>query len=200
MAAKSMQDILDSGKLKTFIDPRIIKALGHPVREHALAVFNERTASGTEIGEELGADVSSFYHHIEVLEELGCVVRVESKGRRGAKEHFFRARGGLILDGHAWQELPASVKSDWIATHLQSIWDDVVAALQNGTFVGDDEPHVTWLPGLFDRVGREEAMAVMNAALLRLMTVRERSAKRIAATGESGSPATIALMRFATPR
>lgn len=33
-------------------------------------------------------DVSAFHHHIETLEELGFLKRVESRRRRGALEHF----------------------------------------------------------------------------------------------------------------
>lgn len=75
MAGKSMQEVTESGELKTFFDRRLIKALCHPVREHILAVLNERIASAREIGEELGAEVSSFYHHIEELEKFGCIER-----------------------------------------------------------------------------------------------------------------------------
>ena len=70
-AGKSMRELKEWDELKTFFDRRLVKALGHPIREHVLAVLNERTASAREIGEEIGADVSSFYHHIEQLEKLG---------------------------------------------------------------------------------------------------------------------------------
>src|SRR3954466_7830113 len=82
---KSMRELSESDELKTFFDRRLIKALGHPVREHILAVLNERIASAREIGEEIGGDVSSFYHHIEELEKLECIERVATKRRRGAK-------------------------------------------------------------------------------------------------------------------
>jgi DNA-binding transcriptional ArsR family regulator len=69
--------------------PRLIKALGHPIREHTLAVFNERIASATEIGEEIGLDVSAFYTHVTTLEEMGFIERIETRRRRGAKERFW---------------------------------------------------------------------------------------------------------------
>ena len=60
-------------RLKGFMDRRLIEAMGHPVREHILAVLNERPASPTEIGDELELDVSAFYKHVQVLERLGCI-------------------------------------------------------------------------------------------------------------------------------
>ena len=81
----------ESDELKTFFDRRLIEALGHPVREHILAVLNERIASASEIAEELGADVSSFYHHVEELEKLECIERVATQAE---------ARGeGALLPG-----------------------------------------------------------------------------------------------------
>lgn len=198
MAAKSMQDILEGGRLKTYFDRRIIKALGHPMREHALAVFSERTASGRQIGEELGADVSLFYSHIEKLEELGCIELVETRGNRGGKERFFRAKASIMLSDCAWQELPESVKSDWFAAHAQAIWDELVEALRAETFAVDDRPHLAWMPGVFDRDGWNEAMQLMNETLIQMMAIRRRSAERVATGGEPGIPATIAMMGFGT--
>jgi hypothetical protein len=129
---KSMQEVSESAELKTFFDRRLIKAIGHPVREHILAVFNERIASAREIGDELGADVSSFYHHIEELERLECIELVETKQRRGAKEHFFRAKASLFFDDAAWQLLPSTLKDDQTASILQLLLNDIVGALKRG--------------------------------------------------------------------
>lgn len=49
-AGKSMRELREGDGLKTFFDRRLIKALGHPIREHILAVLNERVASAREIG------------------------------------------------------------------------------------------------------------------------------------------------------
>jgi DNA-binding transcriptional ArsR family regulator len=83
MRGKSMQEVSESDELKTFFDRRLIEALGHPVREHILAVLNERIASASEIGEEIGADVSSFYHHVEAREtRMHRARRIEAEARR----------------------------------------------------------------------------------------------------------------------
>jgi hypothetical protein len=161
-AGKSMQEVSESGELKTFFDRRLIKAIGHPVREHILAVLNERIASAREIGEEIGADVSSFYHHIEELEKLECIERVETRQRRGAKEHFFRARKSLFFDDAAWQQLPDTIKGDQTVSGLQLLFDDVAAALKEETFNARDNRHVSWTPGFIDVQGWDEAMELMS--------------------------------------
>jgi DNA-binding transcriptional ArsR family regulator len=199
MAGKSMRELSESDELKTFFDRRLIKALGHPVREHILAVLNERIASGSEIGEELGADVSSFYHHIEELEKLGCIERVATKQRRGANEHFFKAKVSLFFDDAAWQRVPGTLKADQTVSNLQNLFDDVVAALEGETFNVRDNPHVSWLPGFVDVQGWDEATALMNQTLERLLAIREAAASRLAVAGEPGIPATMGILAFETP-
>ena len=110
---QSLKAVLSGGQLKRFIDPRLIKALGHPIREHVLAVSNERVASATEIGEEIGLDVPAFYSHVARLEKMGFIERVETRRRRGAKEHFFQATTTAgLFDDRLWSLIPKSLKSD----------------------------------------------------------------------------------------
>jgi DNA-binding transcriptional ArsR family regulator len=195
---KSMRELSEWDELKTFFDRRLIKALGHPVREHILAVLNERIASAREISDEIGADVSSFYHHIEELEELDCIERVESRRRRGATEHFFRAKRTLFFDDEAWRAMPASLREDLAASSLQLLFDDVVRALEAGTLEVRDDRHVSWMPSAFDARGWEEATELMNQTLDGLRAIREAAAARLA-LGAPSIEATMALLAFETP-
>jgi predicted transcriptional regulator len=199
MAGRSMQELCESGELKTFIDRRLVKALGHPVREHILAVLNERIASASEIAEELGADVSSFYHHVEELEKFGCIERVETKRRRGANEHFFQARTSVFFDDVAWRQLPSTVKDDQAASNLQFLIDDVVAAVKEETLNARDDRHLSWTPGFFDEQSWKEATDLMNATMESLCSIREAAALRLTESGERGMPATLAMLAFETP-
>jgi DNA-binding transcriptional ArsR family regulator len=198
MAARSIKDVIASGKLKTFIDSRLIKALSHPLREHVLAVLNEKVASTTEIGREIDLEVPAFYHHVETLEKLGFLERVESKRRRGAKEHFFRAKATMLFDDEAWEKVPPSVRADLAGSYIWTILDDLVKALRNGAFGASPATHSTWLPGVFDKLGWRECLALMNETLARMVEIQKRSAKRIAMSGEPGIPATLALLGFPT--
>jgi len=198
MATRSTKDVIAEGRLKRFMDRRLISALSHPLREHILAVVNERAASATEIGREIGLKVPAFYHHFEVLEKLRFIEQVETRRRRGAKEHFFRAKATMLIDDRAWLKVPASVRSDAMVSYIQFILDDVARALRGGVFATNAATHVTWLPGVFDRLGWKECMALMNETLARLMDIQRRSSERIASTGEPGVSATIGLLGFET--
>ena len=198
MAGKSMREVSESDELKTFLDRHLIEALGHPVREHILAVLNERIASAREIGDEIGADVSSFYHHVEELEKLECIERVATKRRRGASEHFFQAKRTLFFDETRWRDLPPSIKADVSASSLQYLFDDVIAALEEGTLDARDDRHVSWTPAEFDQQGWGEAQDLMNQTLEQLGAIQEAAALRLAKGQEQGLPATVAILAFET--
>jgi DNA-binding transcriptional ArsR family regulator len=197
-AGKSMQELSESSELKTFFDRRLIKALSHPVREHILAVLNERVASASEIGEELGADVSSFYHHIEELEKLDCIELVETRQRRGAKEHFFRAKQSLFFDDEAWRRMPKSLKADVTASSLQLLFDDVLGALSAGTLEARDDRHVSWTPGIFDARGWDDVKDLMHRTLDRLGEIQGAAAERLAKGAPPEVSATVAVLAYET--
>jgi DNA-binding transcriptional ArsR family regulator len=199
MKGKSMQELSECAGLRTFFDRRLIKALGHPVREHILAVLNERVASASDIGEELGADVSSFYHHIEELEKLGCIERVETRKRRGANQHFFRAKRTVFFDDEAWQRLPASLRADLTASFVQSMFDEAAMALDAGTLDGQGDEHVSWTPVRLDAQGWDEATDLMDQTLNRMTAILDESAARLVVAGEAGLSATVGILAFETP-
>lgn len=197
-SGKSMQELREWSELKSFLDRRLIKAVSHPVREHILAVLNERIASASEIGEELGADVSSFYHHIEELEKLDCIERVETRKRRGAREHFFRAKQSLFFDDEAWRRMPESLKADVAASSLQLLFDDVLGALSAGTLEARDDRHVSWMPGDFDAQGWDEVKDLMNQTLGRVGEIQDAAAKRLAEGARPEISASLAILAYET--
>ncbi|MDX6602049.1 MAG: hypothetical protein QOF13_1251 [Solirubrobacterales bacterium] len=198
MKGKSMQELSEWDELKTFFDRRLIKALGHPVREHILAVLNERVASASEIGEELGADVSSFYHHIEELEKLDCIERVETRKRRGANEHFFRAKRTVFFDNAAWRRLPASLKEDLRTTFVQAMFDHATTALERGPLSRHGDEHVSWTPTDLDEAGWDDVTNLMDQTLARLAAIQRESSGRLASNGGKRLSAAVGILAFET--
>jgi len=73
------------------IDPRLAKALSSEVRALALELLAAGAWSPKEIAVELGLDVRGVAYHVRVLKKLGCIELVETRPRRGAIEHVYRA-------------------------------------------------------------------------------------------------------------
>jgi len=77
-------------------DQRLLRALAHPLRAKALSLFAEGTVSPVQIAKQLDVDVSHIAYHIRVLRKLGFIELVETRQRRGALEHFYRATDSPI--------------------------------------------------------------------------------------------------------
>ncbi len=72
-------------------DPRLLKALAHPLRARVLPLFTEEAVSPIQVARQLDADVRDIAYHVRVLRRLGYIELVETRRRRGALEHFYRA-------------------------------------------------------------------------------------------------------------
>lgn len=197
MAYKAIDRLLDQGRLKKVMDQRLIKALSHPLRAHVLATLNERIASPIEMAEEIDLDVAFLSYHVRVLNDLGCIDLVETGRKRGAIEHFYKAKAALFFDDREWKKLPASLRSDMITGLFQKILDDAMGALKAGVF-GRTNSHVTWMPILLDDRGTDDTHAVLRWTLERLFAIQAESAERLAEDGKRGTPTTVALAGFET--
>ena len=115
---------------RNFIDPRLVKAMGHPVRNDALSILNERVASPNEISKELGESVGHVSYHIKVLKECDCIELVDTAPRRGAMEHYYRATSRAFLSDDEWSRLPDSIRPGMSASLLRTMINDATEALQ----------------------------------------------------------------------
>src|SRR3954464_11171991 len=91
-------------------DPRLVKALAHPIRTKILGILEHRTASPKEVARELGVPVENVSYHFRTLREYGFI-RLERKRQvRGAVEHYYRSVARPKITEKAWERLPEVVK------------------------------------------------------------------------------------------
>lgn len=178
------------------VDQRLVKALAHPLRVEILTILNERMASPNELSKELDEGLSQVSYHVKVLKDFECIEMVKTEPRRGAVEHYYRATSRAFLTDSDWQTLPESVKPGVSAASFQMIIDDVVGALQNGTFDAREDRHLSWTPGVVDEQGWKEATDLAAEMLDRVIKIHAASAKRLAKSGEEGVQATTVLLNF----
>lgn len=187
-------------KKSTGVDQRLVKALAHPLRVEILVILNERMASPNELSKELDEGLSQVSYHVKVLKDFECIEMVKTEPRRGAVEHYYRATERAFLTDRDWQSLPDSVKPGVSSSAIQMIVDDVIEAMEGGTFDARDDRHISWTPGVVDEQGWAESVDLVAETLERLIKIHETSAKRLARSGEQGIHATAVLMNFeATP-
>jgi DNA-binding transcriptional ArsR family regulator len=121
-------------------DPRLVKALAHPLRVSILSALEHRTASPSELADELGVPLPNLSYHIRMLVQLDLLKLVKTRPRRGAIEHYYKATGNVAVTDQAWGEVPSLVKSAMVSSSLRSIGKQVDAAAAVGGF--DDNASV----------------------------------------------------------
>jgi DNA-binding transcriptional ArsR family regulator len=196
LAARTKTKSKTKKKGKSGVDQKLVKALAHPLRVEILTILNERMASPNELSKELEEGLSQVSYHVKVLKDFECIEMVKTEPRRGAVEHYYRATSRAYLTDRDWQALPDSIKPGMSASGLKMIIDDVVGAINGGTFTAREDVHVSWTPGVVDEQGWDESVDLVNETLEQLIKIHEGSAKRLAKSGEAGVPAATVLMNY----
>lgn len=160
------------------VDLRVMKALGHPIRQKILQTLKDRVASPSEVAKEIGEPLGNVSYHFKILLQCEAVELVRTRPVRGALEHFYRASMAPRLDEKEWGALPDSIKDELIGQLLEQIWDHVTEAAAEGGFNDaksgavwdryrlDDEGHAELGDLVVEMVDR--ATAIQAAADLRL--------------------------------
>jgi len=192
LAAKSKSKKKSSGG----VDQRLVKALAHPLRVEILAILNERMASPNELSKELEEGLSQVSYHVKVLKDFECIEMTKTEPRRGAVEHYYRATARAFLSDKDWKTLPDSIKPGMSAAVVKMVIDEVVTALNAGTFDTREDRHLSFTPGHVDEQGWQESVDLVNETLDKVIKIHAASAKRLAKSGEQGIPTTAVLMNF----
>jgi DNA-binding transcriptional ArsR family regulator len=115
-------------------DPRLVKALAHPLRVSILSALASRTASPSQLAEELDVPLPNLSYHIRMLVQLDLLKLVRTRPRRGAIEHYYQAKGPVAVTDQAWGEVPELVKEAMISSTLRTVGQQVDAAAKLGGF------------------------------------------------------------------
>ena len=177
-------------------DPRIIKALTHPLRISILSALEQRTASPSELADELDAPLGNVSYHVRQLSALGLIKLVKKTPRRGAIEHYYQAVGRAEISDDDWAATPEIVKEAVIGAALGQVGSDVRAAATAGGF-GLPDAHLTRQRFRVDAKGWSDLSAELAKTLDRVRKISEDSKKRLAKGGGDGDrDAGVVLMLF----
>src|SRR5262245_35112795 len=181
------------------VDPRIAKALSHPMRARILAILNERVASPNEIADMIDERLPNVSYHVRALLDLGCIELVDTAQRRGAIEHYYRAVVRPFFSDSDWKRIPRSGRQAISDTLLHGIWDDVSGAIDAGAFDSRPDRNLTHAPMVLDEQGWSELARVMARTLGEVEKIQSQSARRLKKSQEAVVPTTVVLMQFETP-
>jgi DNA-binding transcriptional ArsR family regulator len=178
------------------VDPRLAKALSHPMRTRILTILNEQVASPNEIAEMIGERLPNVSYHVRALHDLGCIELVRTAQRRGAIEHYYRALQRPFFSDRDWKRLPRSARQAVADVILQMIWEGTSAAIKAGTFESRSDRHLSRSPLVLDQQGWGEVNQLLAKALGDAEDIAAESAQRLATSEAPEIPTLLVMMHF----
>jgi len=165
-------------------DPRLIKALAHPLRVRILSILETRDmASPNEMAEELSVSLGVMSYHVRRLHALGFLELVRRTPRRGAIEHHYRAKARPHVTDQGWAETPSIVKRAMVGASLQQITGYINAAASQGGFDRGDA-HLSRTVLMLDEQGWKQLAGEMARWMARIEELESESLERIKTAGD----------------
>ena len=184
------------------IEKRLIKALGHPLRQRILEKLNEREGSPSRLAEALDEPLGNVSYHVRVLLDCDAIELVGTRPVRGTLEHTYRAITRPYLGDEHWARLPASVRRSLFDKTLQQIWEHAVEGAEEGGF---DHPrtHVSWVALDLDSEGYQQVAELLTATLERVLEIQAEAAGRLTGRSDTDGETArteLALLHYHRPR
>jgi DNA-binding transcriptional ArsR family regulator len=184
---------------KEGVEQIVAKAFAHPLRVQILVILNEKVASPNMLAQQLDQSLNLVAYHVRVLEKYDCIELVDTKQRRGATEHFYRATRRQFLSDDEWSRMPSSLRPGMAGAVFKSVFEDIEAASKAGTLDQVDDIHLSRTPMVLDNKGWDDVSDLLKGALDRLLEIQTEASARMAEGDETGVPAKVHLMHFKSP-
>jgi len=184
---------------KDGVEQIVAKAFAHPLRVQILIILNEKVASPNMLAQQLDESLNLVAYHVRVLEKYDCIELVDTKQRRGATEHFYRATRRQLLTDEQWASMPASLRPGMAEAILKSIFEDIESASKSGMLDKVDDVHVTRTPMVVDQQGWTDISTLLQGSLDRLLEIQAEASKRMADSSQEGRLAKVHLLHFQSP-
>lgn len=181
------------------VEQIVAKAFAHPLRVQILIILNEKVASPNLLAQQLDQSLNLVAYHVRVLEKYDCIELVDTKQRRGATEHFYRATRRQFLSDDQWSRMPANLRPGMAGAVLKTVFEDIEVASKAGTLDEVDDMHISRTPMVLDRQGWSDVSDTLKGALDRLLEIQSEASERLAKGEEQGVLAKVNLMHFKSP-
>jgi DNA-binding transcriptional ArsR family regulator len=186
-------------KKKEGVEQIVAKAFAHPLRVQILIILNERVASPNLLSQELDQSLNLVAYHVRVLEKYDCIELVDTKQRRGATEHFYRATRRQFLSDAEWARMPEALRPGLSGAMLKAVFDDIEEAVSKGTFDELEDRHLSRVPMVVDKQGWGDVTTLLLGTLDKLLEIQAESSERIANGDEPGMLTKVEMLHFKSP-
>jgi hypothetical protein len=134
-----------------------------------------------------------------VLEKYDCIELVDTKQRRGATEHFYRATRRQFLTDSEWARMPESLRPGLAGAMLKSVFEDLEDASNSGTLDEVEDLHLSRTPMVVDKQGWADVSSLLKGTLDRVLEIQTEASERIAAGEEPGILSKVHMLHFKSP-
>lgn len=186
-------------KKKDSVEQSVAKAFAHPLRVQILIILNERVASPNLLSQELDQSLNLVAYHVRVLEKYDCIELVDTKQRRGATEHFYRATRRQFLSDSEWARMPESLRPGLSGAMLKSVFLDIEEAARSGTLDELEDRHLSRTPMVVDKQGWKDVSDLLKETLDRVFAIQAEATERLAGSEEEGMLSKVEIMHFKSP-
>jgi DNA-binding transcriptional ArsR family regulator len=186
--------------LPVLVDPRLVKALDHVLRQHILLAAVAGEVSPIELSKALDEGLSQISYHVKVLRDDcdGMIEETRTEPRRGAVEHYYRASAKTLFPAKVWRQLKKGLRAVVGAGQASDLFNDLAEALKAGKLQGAHD-HITRIPLVLDTEGQRNVRAIAERATKEVEDEQRATAKRREkANGDGGETTgyTFALLAF----
>ncbi|HEX8207065.1 MAG TPA: winged helix-turn-helix domain-containing protein [Solirubrobacteraceae bacterium] len=166
-----------NAKIVDIDDPRLVKALAHPIRMKILNILDDRIATPKELAEILGLPLENVSYHVRTLKDFGFIKLEKTRQVRGAVEHHYKVAARPRIGDKLWSETPRVVQEAIVDSHLQVIVDVIGQGAMQGGFDIDESQIVNHVLTLDDE-GLKEMSDYLGELYDKLEAISEKARKR----------------------
>lgn len=186
--------------LPALVDPRLVKALDHTLRQPIMLAAVAGEVSPNELSKALDEGLSQVSYHVKVLRDdcEGMIERTRTEPRRGAIENYYRASEKTLFPAKTWRRLKKGLRTVVGAGQASDLFNDLAGALKAGKLQSGQD-HITRTPLVLDAEGKRNVKAIAERATKEVEAEQRATAKRMEKANGDGGKATaytFALLAF----
>jgi DNA-binding transcriptional ArsR family regulator len=197
MAAASVKR---PGQRKKSIEEVVAYAVGHRIRVHVLLLLNEGTYTAAELAELIGEPLNNVANHVRELLDAGSIELAETKRRRNAIQHYYRAVDTPYFSDEVIAAMTPEQRQVTYGLVIQSMFAEVMAALWAGTIRSDPRTWLAWDWLNLDARGRQDIADEQERSWERMREIEVEALGRTAASGDETSSLIVGQLGFKRAR
>ncbi len=181
--------------VKDVADPRWQRAISHPIRVRLLAMLDEEPASPVILASKLNQPLGTIAYHVRTLYDLGLLTLVSTRQRRGATEHYYKARQHPRSTDEDWEGLDPISKQRLLTARIARANDYATRSAAAGGFDAA-EAQISTSSLKLDRSGWEALAKESKKWLAKVEQIEQEAAGRLAADPGAALDVGLTLMLF----